>query len=89
MYLSFSQVARIGILDICGFENLSPNGLEQMLINIMNEQLQNFMNRHIIEEELRLFQEEGVEVGEIHTEHVNNDLILSLFMVSVMIVMVV
>ncbi|XP_035824294.1 myosin IA heavy chain, partial [Aplysia californica] len=75
-----SRSTSIGILDICGFENLvGENGFEQMCINVMNETLQNFMNRHIIEEELQILKYEGVDVGEVDTDKLNNDLILSMF----------
>jgi myosin heavy subunit len=42
-------VAGIGFLDICGFENLDRNSLEQLCINLANEHLQAFMNRQVMQ----------------------------------------
>ncbi|XP_055860638.1 uncharacterized protein LOC106074351 isoform X3 [Biomphalaria glabrata] len=70
----------IGILDICGFENLETNSFEQLCINIVNEQLQNFMNKKVIEEERQLYLDEHVEISDIDISGINNDAILNMFM---------
>ncbi len=41
----------IGILDIYGFEDLNPNGFEQLFINYANEKLQSLFNEHIFKME--------------------------------------
>lgn len=47
-----------------GFENFDArNGLEQLLINFTNESLQDTFNVHIFENELRLFEQEGIDVS--------------------------
>lgn len=72
--------ASIGILDICGFEDLQVNSFEQLCINLVNEQLQNFMNKTVIEEERELYIQEGVKITDVDIESVNNDAILRMFM---------
>ncbi|XP_059179115.1 myosin-IIIa-like, partial [Physella acuta] len=69
----------IGILDICGFENLEQNSFEQLCINLVNEQLQNFMNKQVIEDERLLYLEEGVEISDVDITGINNDSILHMF----------
>ncbi|XP_059143322.1 uncharacterized protein LOC131930739 [Physella acuta] len=69
----------IGILDICGFENLEQNSFEQLCINLVNEQLQNFMNKQVIEDERLLYLEEGVEISDVDITGINNDSILNMF----------
>eukprot|EP00614_Pseudopedinella_elastica_P024052 CAMPEP_0172622184 /NCGR_PEP_ID=MMETSP1068-20121228/118582_1 /TAXON_ID=35684 /ORGANISM="Pseudopedinella elastica, Strain CCMP716" /LENGTH=2261 /DNA_ID=CAMNT_0013430271 /DNA_START=120 /DNA_END=6905 /DNA_ORIENTATION=+ len=50
-----------GVLDIFGFENLSPNGLEQLLINLSNERLQKMFNDVTFKQELAVYHEEGID----------------------------
>ena len=42
-----TQGSSIGVLDIFGFEVFQKNSLEQFLINLANEQLQSYFNKHI------------------------------------------
>lgn len=67
----------IGILDIAGFEQLQTNSFEQMIINLVNEKLQRFMNDRIFKMELEIYEAEGVPVHDIKFE--NNEIILELF----------
>ncbi|KAK3584473.1 hypothetical protein CHS0354_005276 [Potamilus streckersoni] len=64
----------IGIVDIAGFEKLSINSFEQFCINIANERLQNFMNGKVIQTELNIYKEEGIDVEEI--TFTNNDALI-------------
>ncbi|XP_069120486.1 chitin synthase chs-2-like isoform X2 [Argopecten irradians] len=68
----------IGILDIAGFENLRSNSLEQICINIINERLQNFMNKNIVDFEMSIYQQEGIHIPYINFR--NNDELLHMFM---------
>lgn len=46
-----------------GFENFdTKNEFEQLLINYTNESLQDTFNRQVFNNELRLYEEEGIEV---------------------------
>ncbi|XP_062596155.1 myosin-IIIb-like [Saccostrea cucullata] len=58
-----NEMKDIGILDIPGFEKLQDNKFEQLCINFVNEQLQVSMNRILVEEEQRIYQSEGINVG--------------------------
>ncbi|XP_074507892.1 unconventional myosin-IXb isoform X2 [Sebastes fasciatus] len=49
----------IGILDMCGFENLQTNSFEQLCINYTIEKLQYYINQHIF----KLKQEDYVSEG--------------------------
>ena len=51
----------IGLLDLCGFEYNAENGLEQLLINYANENLQKHFDEIIIESEQDLYMSEGIE----------------------------
>eukprot|EP01041_Mallomonas_annulata_P003798 gene3798-7548_t len=50
----------IGILDIFGFESLEYNSYEQLLINYANECLQQQFNSFMIENEQKLYIDEGI-----------------------------
>lgn len=57
--------ACIGILDIFGFENLSQNGLEQLCINYANEIVQGLLNKKLIEDKIKLYNEEHIPISSI------------------------
>ncbi|CAL1546951.1 unnamed protein product [Lymnaea stagnalis] len=78
--VKYRNLPSIGILDICGFENLEINSFEQLCINLVNEHLQNFMNKQAIEDERLLYVDEGIEISDVDVKGINNDAILSLFM---------
>ncbi|XP_052803668.1 uncharacterized protein LOC128233850 isoform X2 [Mya arenaria] len=67
----------IGILDIAGFEKLRKNSFEQLCINIVNEKLQNFMNRRIFTMEMEIYQDENIHLDGISFK--NNDDIIEMF----------
>ena len=50
----------IGILDIYGFEDLNPNGFEQLFINYANEKLQALFNEHIFQMEEQEYARENI-----------------------------
>jgi myosin-5 len=50
----------IGILDIYGFEDLDPNGFEQLFINYANEKLQALFNEHIFHMEEDEYKKENI-----------------------------
>ena len=68
----------IGILDIYGFECFETNSFEQICINLANEHLQNFFNRHVFELELEEYSREGVDGTAIEWQ--NNTPLLELFL---------
>ncbi|KAK7482474.1 hypothetical protein BaRGS_00026291, partial [Batillaria attramentaria] len=72
-----STEAGIGFLDICGFENLRGNSLEQLCINLANEHLQSFMNRQVFEHEMNIYRQEGLDLG--HVDPPSNEELLLMF----------
>ena len=50
-------------LSSAGFENFdTKNEFEQLLINFTNESLQDTFNRQVFNNELKLYEEEGIDV---------------------------
>uniref|UniRef100_A0A915ILD7 Myosin motor domain-containing protein n=1 Tax=Romanomermis culicivorax TaxID=13658 RepID=A0A915ILD7_ROMCU len=62
MYVNL-QLYSIGILDIFGFEDLSPNlnTFEQLCINYTNERLQAYFNQHIFQFEQEEYLRQGLK----------------------------
>lgn len=54
-----------GILDIFGFEIFQHNSFEQLCINFCNEKLQQFFNRHVFKEEMKVYELEAIEYEDI------------------------
>ncbi|XP_070174081.1 uncharacterized protein [Littorina saxatilis] len=69
--------ACIGFLDICGFEVLHQNSLEQLCINLANENLQMFMNKDLFEQEMAIYRSEKLDIG--HIDPPSNEAILRMF----------
>ena len=45
-----------------GFENFTRNEFEQLLINFTNESLQDTFNKQVFNNELTLYEDEGIDV---------------------------
>ena len=66
------------VLDIFGFESFKRNSLEQLCKNLANDRLQvNFMQT-VIDSELNILKEEGVDIGEIQLSGGNGERMLKL-----------
>ncbi|KAL8563825.1 hypothetical protein ACOMHN_061949 [Nucella lapillus] len=73
----YSSEAAIGFMDICGFEDLHHNSLEQMSINLANEHMQSFMNAQVFKQEMKIYGQEGISLGDIQPP--SNEDILRMF----------
>jgi myosin heavy subunit len=67
----------VGILDIFGFEIMNINEFEQLCINYVNEKLQHFFNKYTFDEEIKLYDREGIELKP--TEFSQNASVIQLF----------
>lgn len=74
---SRSKQLTIGILDIYGFECFDTNSFEQLCINLANEHLQHFFNKHVFELELAEYAREGIDKVDVGFE--DNQPLLDLF----------
>lgn len=62
VYNSYKDVIKeIGILDIYGFEHFEKNSFEQLCINLANEQIQYFFNKHIFILEKEEYSREAIQ----------------------------
>ncbi|KAF2346364.1 Myosin head motor domain [Trinorchestia longiramus] len=50
----------VGVLDMAGFEATDHNGLEQLMVNVLNEQLQYYYNQVMFTWEMTDYESEGV-----------------------------
>jgi len=66
----------VGILDIFGFEVFEVNSFEQLCINYANEKLQLHFNEVIFNEEMKMYEEEGIPSE--HIDFVDNAQCVSL-----------
>jgi myosin-5 len=57
--------AKLGILDIFGFEVFQENGFDQLCINFANEKLQVQFNKQMIQNQQKEYQEEGIDWSHI------------------------
>eukprot|EP00041_Stephanoeca_diplocostata_P037667 m.1434728 g.1434728 ORF g.1434728 m.1434728 type:complete len:1628 (-) comp25081_c2_seq18:2295-7178(-) len=73
-----ADLLQVGILDIYGFECFETNSFEQLCINLANEYLQHFFNRHVFELELAEYESEGVTSVDVTYE--DNTPLLDLFL---------
>ncbi|XP_053404293.1 unconventional myosin-XVI-like isoform X4 [Mercenaria mercenaria] len=68
---------QLGILDIFGFENFPHNSFEQICINVANEQIQQYTNDNIFQNEQEDCLLEGVPLVDL--DYNNNQAILNVF----------
>eukprot|EP00049_Salpingoeca_infusionum_P009500 m.160394 g.160394 ORF g.160394 m.160394 type:complete len:1146 (-) comp14350_c0_seq4:619-4056(-) len=78
--IALDQTISLGILDIFGFENFKTNSLEQLCINITNEHLHSFFNKHIFEVERNAMAEEGIAMSDTTFEYPDNSATLSMLL---------
>lgn len=57
-----SSYNSIGTLDIYGFERLQTNSFEQLCINLANERLQQFFVHEVLDAEMKMYAEEGLNI---------------------------
>lgn len=72
-----STTRSIRILDICGFESLQKNSLEQLCINYANERLQQHFIRHVFKLEQEECELDGIDW--VKVDFVDNQECLDLF----------
>jgi len=63
--------AFVGLLDIFGFEVMAKNSIEQLCINFANEKLQQLFNKHVFDEEEKIYTAEGLST-EALPDHPDN-----------------
>jgi myosin heavy subunit len=63
---------KIGILDIFGFEDLKDNSLEQLSINYANEIIQGLLNKILLENKIKLYNDEGITL-EVNNIQLNKE----------------
>mmetsp|Transcript_13678 Transcript_13678/g.18752 ORF Transcript_13678/g.18752 Transcript_13678/m.18752 type:complete len:1592 (+) Transcript_13678:330-5105(+) len=68
--------AKIGVLDIYGFESFKKNSFEQFCINLANEKLQQHFNQHVFKMEQEEYEREQIDWSYI--EFVDNQDVLTL-----------
>lgn len=73
-------IKQIGILDIYGFEHFQKNSFEQLCINLANEQIQYFFNKHIFSLEKEEYSREAINTISITFN--DNQPLLDLFIGS-------
>ncbi|RDD46335.1 Myosin-IIIa [Trichoplax sp. H2] len=74
----YDRLYNIGILDIFGFEKFDKNSFEQLCINIANEQIQYFFNRHIFSLEQEEYVTEGINLDTVSFK--DNKPVLDMFL---------